>query len=80
MILVPQPPWGLEWFHSGRRSDFGGVTLDRYNLLNLRGGWAISPAWRLELRADNLADEDYEPAYGFNAAGRAWYLSLAWLP
>ena len=71
---------GLEWFHSGRRSDFGGVTLDRYNLLNLRGGWAISPAWRLELRADNLADEDYEPAYGFNAAGRAWYLSLAWLP
>jgi len=71
---------GLEWFYSGRRSDFGGITLDSYSLLNLRAGWSIAPAWRLELRGDNLADEFYEPAYGFNAAGRAWFLSLAWLP
>jgi len=71
---------GLEWFYSGRRPDFGGITLGSYNLFNLRTGWAFSPAWRLELRGDNLADEEYEPAYGFNAAGRAWYLSLAWLP
>jgi vitamin B12 transporter len=71
---------GLEWFYSGQRADFGGIALDSYNLLNLRAGWAFAPAWRLELRGDNLADEDYEPAYGFNAAGRAWFLSLAWLP
>jgi len=71
---------GIEWFHSGERSDFGGVTLDSYDLLNLRAGWLVSPAWRLELRGDNLSDEVYEPAYGFNASGRAWYLSLAWLP
>jgi vitamin B12 transporter len=71
---------GLEWFHSGQRSDFGGITLDSYDLLNLRAGWALSPAWRVEIRGDNLSDEIYEPAYGFNASGRAWYLSLAWLP
>lgn len=71
---------GLEWFYSGERSDFGGVGLDSYWLLNLHAGWAFQPSWRLELRGENLADEQYEPAYGFNAAGRAWFLSLAWLP
>ena len=71
---------GIEWFHSGQRSDFGGITLDSYDLLNLRAGWSVAPAWRVELRGDNLSDEIYEPAYGFNASGRAWFLSLAWLP
>lgn len=77
----PNGSWaGIEWFHSGQRSDFGGITLASYDLLNVRAGWAFSPAWRLELRGDNLSDETYEPAYGFDASGRAWYLSLAWLP
>ncbi len=71
---------GIEWFYSGRRDDFGGVTLPAYHLLNLRAGWAFTPAWRLELRGDNLADEAYEPAYGFDASGRSWFLSLSWLP
>jgi len=71
---------GAEWFYSGAREDFGGVTLPAYHLLNLRAGWAFAPAWRLELRAENLADEAYEPAYGFNGAPRSWFVSLAWLP
>lgn len=71
---------GLEWFYSGERSDFGGITLDSYHLLNLRAGWAFLPAWRLELRGENLVDEAYEPAYGFDGAGRSWFLSLAWIP
>jgi len=71
---------GLEWFLSGKRKDFGGITLDSYNLLNLRAGWVFSPAWQLEFRGDNLTDQDYQPAYGFNAAGRSWYISLAWKP
>lgn len=71
---------GLEWFYSGKRPDFGGITLDHYNLINLRAGWIFSPSWRVELRGNNLANEDYEPAYGFNAAGRSWFISLAWMP
>ena len=78
---VGEDGWlGLEWLYAGERTDFGGVGLDSYWLLNLRAGWAFQPRWRLELRGENLADELYEPAYGFNAAGRAWFLSLAWLP
>ena len=71
---------GVEWFHAGRRDDYGGVTLAAYDLLNLRAGWRFAPAWRADLRGENLADTDYEPAYGFNAPGRSWFLSLSWLP
>jgi vitamin B12 transporter len=71
---------GLEWFVSGERTDFGGIKLDAYNLFNLRAGWLFKPAWRLELRGDNLLDEDYEPAFGFSSSGRSYYVSLAWLP
>ena len=71
---------GLEWFHSGRRDDFGGITLAGYDLVNLRAGWRFAPSWRTELRGENVGDVDYEPAYGFNAPGRAWFISLSWLP
>ena len=71
---------GLEWFYSGARKDFGGITLSSYNLLNLRAGWVFSPAWQLEFRGDNLTGNTYQPAYGFNAAGRSWFISLAWKP
>jgi vitamin B12 transporter len=65
---------------SGKRNDFGGIKLDGYSLLNLRAGWLFTPAWRLEFRGDNLLDEDYEPAFGFNSPGRSYYVSLAWMP
>jgi len=71
---------GLEWFVSGKRQDVGGITLDSYSLVNLRAGWVFASSWRLELRAENLLDEDYEPAFGFNSPGRSAYISLAWLP
>jgi vitamin B12 transporter len=71
---------GVEWYYAGDREDFGGVVLDSYQLLNLRAGWPLARAWRLELRANNLADEAYEPAFGFDGAGRSWFLSVTWLP
>jgi vitamin B12 transporter len=71
---------GLEWVYTGDRHDFGGIRLDSHALLNLRAGWQFLPTWQLVMRGDNLANEDYEPAYGFNAAGRSWFISLAWMP
>ncbi len=70
---------GLEWFVSGKRSDFGGIKLDGYSLFNLKAGWLFTPAWRLEFRGDNLLDQDYEPAFGFNSPGRSYFVSLAWM-
>ena len=71
---------GFEWVYTGSRLDVGGIELDSYQLLNLRGAWKFAADWRLEARGENLADEEYEPAYGFNAAGRSLFISLAWIP
>ncbi|NNJ78240.1 MAG: TonB-dependent receptor [Xanthomonadales bacterium] len=71
---------GIEWIYIGDRLDFGSIRLDSYQLVNLRGGWRFHPAWQAEIRGENLADEPYDPAWGFNAAGRSWFLSLAWIP
>jgi vitamin B12 transporter len=71
---------GLEWFHSGARMDYGGVILASYDLLNLRAGWRLTPSWSAELRGENLLDEDWEPARGFNAAGRSCFISVSWRP
>ncbi len=71
---------GAEWFVSGDRLDFGGRVLPGYALLNLAGGYRLSPALSVELRVDNLFDRDYEPAAGFNSAERSAFLSLNWTP
>ncbi len=77
----PNGSWlGLEWFVSGERSDFGNIKLEGYSLFNLRAGWLFTPAWQLEFRGENLLDEDYEPAFGFNSPGRSYSVSLAWMP
>ncbi|MDT8438299.1 MAG: TonB-dependent receptor [Wenzhouxiangellaceae bacterium] len=74
------PNWRIdgELVHVGTRDDFGGVELASYTLVNLRAGWQINPSWNAELRIDNLADRDYQPAFGFNAPDRRVFVSLGW--
>jgi vitamin B12 transporter len=69
-----------EWFVSGDRMDFGGIRLPGYNLINLSAGYRFTPAYSLELRLDNLLDQNYEPASGFNSADRSAFVSLNWSP
>ena len=68
---------GAEVFYSGKREDFG-ATLDSYALINLRAGLPLSNGLRLEGRIENLLDEYYQPAFGFNAAARSYYVSILW--
>jgi len=71
---------GAELVHVGERLDVGGVSLDSYTLVNLRGAIALGTDWTAEVRVDNLADEDYEPLAGFNAPDRRVFVALAWRP
>jgi len=74
-----QGSWlSAEWFASGSQSDVGGVTLPGYALWNLTAAYQFSPEFRFEARVDNVLDREYEPARGFNASGRAAYLSIHW--
>ncbi len=68
---------GVEVFYSGEREDFG-ASLDSYTLVNLRAGLSLAGGFRLEGRLENLLDEYYQPAFGFNAADRSYYLNILW--
>ena len=61
------------------RQDFDGP-LHGYGLLDLAAGWNFHPGWRAQLRLNNLFDEHYELADGYNTPGRNAQLTLTWQP
>lgn len=66
---------------SSRYDDAANVTeLGGYGVLDLRAEYALSRDWRLALHAENIADKRYETAYGYNQAGRGFFLTLRWAP
>jgi len=70
---------GVEVVRVGERLDVGGG-LDAYTLVNLSGNWRLSRSWSLDARVENLLDEDYELAAGFNTAGLSAYVGFTWRP
>ena len=44
--------------------------------MDLTAGWRISESLSLQARVENLFDEDYELADGFNTPERGVYLAL----
>jgi vitamin B12 transporter len=70
---------GLNLLVAGERSDFGfpePVELESYVLVDLTAGWRITDRVSLRARIENLLDEDYELASGFNTPERGAYLVL----
>ena len=70
---------GRYWLDAANLHEYAGHTL-----LNLRASWVPTPAWRLSLRAINLADTAYadraDYAFGnyryFPGRGRALYIGI----
>ncbi len=66
---------------TGDRLDFGfpdPVRLGDYILANLRGRYALTDHWSLQASVENILDEDYELASGFNTTGRGVYLRVSY--
>jgi vitamin B12 transporter len=70
---------GGEILYNGERQDFG-ASLDPFSLINLRARYELSSHWALEGRLENLTDEDYQLAEGFNTPDRSIYLGLRFQP
>ena len=69
----------LDLLYAGERRDFGfpdPVSLPAYWLANLSARVALGGRWALLARAENLFDEDYELARGFNTMGRSLFMAL----
>lgn len=56
------------------------VKLGGYALIDLRADWRFLPDWTLQARLNNVADRQYETAYGYNQPGRELFVSLRWAP
>jgi len=56
------------------------VRLPSYTLLNLTASTALSRAWTVLGRVDNVADQAYETAKGYATAGLGFYVGLKWSP
>ena len=66
---------GLDTYYSGNRPDYGAI-LDPYTLVNLNADYRFSRNMSLNLRIENLTDEDYQLASGYNTPGRSAYAEL----
>lgn len=74
--------WGVEWNGSGNRYDNAANTirLGGYGLLNAYAHYAVARDWKLELRANNLLDKDYQLARGYRTAGANVFLAVRYAP
>ena len=73
---------GASWYVAGRRfDDIGNLhPLGGYGLVNLRAGWQLGDAWKLQLALDNAFGKDYETAWYYNQPGRNFMLTLRYRP
>jgi len=69
---------GIEVNYTGPRMDRGDVELASYTLINLTGEYRPAKQWSLKGRIENLMDEDYELASGYNTPGASAYLTLSY--
>jgi vitamin B12 transporter len=70
---------GLDVLYAGERRDFGfpaQTVLDPYTLVNLSARVALGDRFTLLLRAENLFDEDYELASGYDSMGQSFFGAL----
>lgn len=63
--------------YASENPDFG-VRLDSYTVIDLRAAYKFDEHWRVALRIENAADEDYQIINGFNTSGAAGYLTIEW--
>jgi vitamin B12 transporter len=71
--------FAVDLLYAGERRDFGfpvDISLPAYWLANLSARVVISQRWTMLARMENLFDEDYELASGFNTMGRSLFVSL----
>ena len=67
---------GVSVLASGDREDFGGVLLPGYVIANLTGQLALSNAWQLNARIENLFDTTYQTAANFRMQERSAFIEL----
>lgn len=69
----------LDATHVSERLDYGGIPLDAYTLVSLKGEYRFTKKLTASARVENLTDEDYALADGYNTPERSYYLKLGYV-
>ena len=74
---------GGEWRYSGEREDrdintYSRTTLDSYQLFNLMALYKLNKQMDVALRVNNVLNQDYMLAHGYNTEGRSLFASLSY--
>ncbi|MFA6014163.1 MAG: TonB-dependent receptor [Gallionellaceae bacterium] len=74
---------GGEWQHNGTREDydintFTRTTLPAYNLVNASLNYTWDKHINVNLRAENLLNQDYMLAHGYNTLGRSVFIGVSY--
>ena len=73
---------GGSLLHVGNRFDDAVNTrpLGGYTTADLYADWRFAKEWTMQAKLNNVADKQYETAYGYNQPGRSFYMTLRWAP
>lgn len=73
---------GLTLNAEGRRfDDLANTTrVGGFTTVDLRAEYRINPAWRLQMRLDNVFDKHYQTIYSYNQLGRGVFFTLRYQP
>ena len=74
----------LDVTHVSERQDidsvtFSEITTDAYTLVGLSGEYRFTDAFIVSGRVENLTDEDYQLADGYNTPERSYYMNLRYI-
>lgn len=74
--------WGVDIDGAGRRYDDAANTtvLHGYGTVNAYAHYRVAPDWKVELRANNLLDKDYELARGYRTPGASAFIAVRYAP
>ena len=56
------------------------LPLPAYTTADIYADWQFAKDFSVQAKLNNVTDRIYETAYGFNQAGRSFYLTLRWQP
>jgi vitamin B12 transporter len=71
---------GFDVLAAGERKDFGGIPMDSYVLANFTARYNFDSSWSAQASIENLFDEDYELARGYNTPDRGVFVALRFTP
>lgn len=70
--------FSASYSYKGDRTDNGDIKLDSYSLVNAKLGYSVSEALTLDFKVNNLFDETFSTANGYNSQDRNLYFGVTY--